>query len=77
MFDKFLGKFKKSHFDLPDKNFVYDSRTVSKLSSKDLILLTTDQDKYITTLLKKVTKEEFSSTGLRRITTARLRRSRS
>lgn len=60
MFEKLLGKSKKVSFDLPEKNFVYDSKTVSKLSSKDLILLTTDQDKYITALLKKVQTKQFS-----------------
>lgn len=54
MFDKLLGKSKKVSFEIPDRTFTYDSKTVSKLSSKDLILLATDQDKYISIILKKV-----------------------
>lgn len=57
MFDKLLKKKRKitqQSFEIPTKNFNYDSKIVGKLPQKDLIALIQDQDKYIATIVKKV-----------------------
>lgn len=63
MFDKFTGKKKKEGdiYSIPEKKYTTDIKAISKMSTKSLIELYHDQDKFITVLCEKVFVQSFSS----------------
>ena len=61
MFDKFLNKKPKpiEYFEIPVKNYNFDSKNISKLGHKQTRDIYSDQQKYITTIVKKVRNESI------------------